>query len=68
MKALMDFMQNDVNAVLTQFNDYDESTAMAAISMCIEEYCLAHNLNATEMFKELLETHLRVVNEIGVYK
>ena len=68
MKTLQDVLLNDnLNDILTQFNDYEYSAAMATICMCVEEYCLAHNLDATETFERMLETNRAAVRDLGVY-
>lgn len=66
MKTILDIMDN-TSEILTQFNDFDYPTAMALIAMCVEEYCLAHNLDATEVFEELLITNREITSQIGKY-
>ena len=69
MKGLFDVLANDnLDEITTQFNEYDYSSAGALIAMCIEEYCLAHNLDATEMFRDLLDANLKAVEVFGKYK
>lgn len=68
MKTLKDLFENEnLNEILTQFNDYEESAAFALIAMCVEEYCLAHKLDATEMFQKMLEANISATEALGVY-
>ena len=69
MKGLFDLLMNDnLNEITTQFNEYDYSSAGALIAMCIEEYCFAHGLDAIEMFKDLLDANLKVTEAFGNMK
>ena len=68
MKTILDVLGNpDFEGILTQFNEYDYPTALGLIAMCVEEYCKTHDLNATQAFKELLETNLAVTEAMGRY-
>lgn len=67
MKTIFDAM-NKLGSISTQFNEYDYPTAVALICMCVEEYCLEHKLNATEVFEDMLRANLETTSVLGEYK
>ena len=66
MKTLLD-ATNNMTEIITQFNDYEYPAGLALICMCVEEYCLAHGLNATKTFEKMLEINRSAVATLGVY-
>lgn len=68
MKTIFDITDDNLDDILTQFNEYEYSSAISLICMCVEEYCVAHKLDATEVFEDMLTANRGAVSLFGKYE